>query len=177
VDEGSSCLTRQREPWAKWPSKPSDFAGRIWPDFRSNGSSRSFFLDLQRTVNEIARAPGRPTKPEWPREILPGPDTGLDAGCRSEAVAISTEIPLPVDDAVDQRHFAPALASFCGKSPRPFLRSTGAWRSLPPLRHPPTRNVWVGTQGRAGARERSRYGRLPQPTLPVTGRLGGRSAL
>jgi hypothetical protein len=33
-------------------------------------------LDLQRTVNEIARAAGRPTKPEWPREILPGPDTG-----------------------------------------------------------------------------------------------------
>jgi hypothetical protein len=33
-------------------------------------------LDLQRIVNEIARAAGRPTKPEWPREILPGPGTG-----------------------------------------------------------------------------------------------------
>ena len=33
-------------------------------------------LDLQRTVNEIARAVGRPTKAEWPREILPRPDTG-----------------------------------------------------------------------------------------------------
>jgi hypothetical protein len=31
-------------------------------------------LDLQRTVNEIARAAGRPTKPEWPREIVPRPD-------------------------------------------------------------------------------------------------------
>ena len=31
-------------------------------------------LDLQRTVNEIARAAGRPTKPEWPRKILPRPD-------------------------------------------------------------------------------------------------------
>ena len=30
-------------------------------------------LELQRTVNEIARAVGRPTKPEWPREIVPGP--------------------------------------------------------------------------------------------------------
>ena len=33
-------------------------------------------LDLQRTVNEIARAVGRPTKAEWPREILPRPDAG-----------------------------------------------------------------------------------------------------
>ena len=31
-------------------------------------------LDLQRTVNEIARAVGRPTKAEWPREILPRPE-------------------------------------------------------------------------------------------------------
>ena len=27
--------------------------------------------ELQRIVNQIARAAGRPTKPEWPREILP----------------------------------------------------------------------------------------------------------
>jgi hypothetical protein len=36
-------------------------------------------LDLQRTVNEIARAAGRPTNPEWPREILPQRDTRFDA--------------------------------------------------------------------------------------------------
>lgn len=30
-------------------------------------------LDLQRTVNKIALAAGRPTKSEWPREILPEP--------------------------------------------------------------------------------------------------------
>jgi hypothetical protein len=30
-------------------------------------------LKLQRTVNEVARAVGRPTKAEWPREIVPGP--------------------------------------------------------------------------------------------------------
>jgi hypothetical protein len=33
-------------------------------------------LELQRTVNEIARAVGRPTKPEWPREIVPSPGAG-----------------------------------------------------------------------------------------------------